>query len=38
MNIPFVDLKVQYQAIKSEVDAAIQNILVNTSFVGGPDC
>lgn len=36
MNIPFVDLNAQYQAIKPEIDAAIAHILTNTSFVGGP--
>ena len=36
MNIPFVDLKSQYAAIKEEVDAAIANVIANTAFVGGP--
>jgi dTDP-4-amino-4,6-dideoxygalactose transaminase len=36
MNIPFVDLKAQYATIKSEIDAAIQDVLDNTAFVGGP--
>lgn len=36
MNIPFVDLKVQYRSIKTEIDAAIENILDHTAFVGGP--
>lgn len=36
MNIPFVDLKAQYKSIKPEIDAAIEDILINTSFVGGP--
>ncbi|MEO9967949.1 MAG: DegT/DnrJ/EryC1/StrS family aminotransferase [Reichenbachiella sp.] len=36
MKIPFVDLKAQYQSIKVEIDAAIENILTNTSFIGGP--
>ncbi len=35
--IPFVDLKAQYLGIKSEVDAAIQRTLDNTSFILGPD-
>lgn len=35
MNIPLVDLKAQYQSIKSEIDNAIQGILDNTAFIGG---
>jgi len=35
LSIPFVDLKSQYQSIKSEVDAAIQAVLNDTAFVGG---
>lgn len=35
MNIPFLDLKTQYHNLKSEIDAAIQDILENTAFVGG---
>ena len=35
MNVPFLDLKIQYQSIKSEVNPAIQNVLDNTSFVLG---
>ena len=35
MKIPFVDLKVQYQSIKSEIDSAIQNVINDTSFIGG---
>jgi len=37
MNIPFLDLKSQYDSIKSEIDKAIQNIVDNTSFVLGPE-
>ncbi len=33
--IPFVDLKAQYQSIKTEVDAAIQRVLDNTAFILG---
>ena len=36
MNVPFVDLKAQYQSIKPEVDAAIAAVLDETAFVGGP--
>jgi len=35
--IPFVDLKAQYQSIKPEVDAAIQNVLDTTQFVLGKE-
>lgn len=35
--IPFVDLKTQYHSIKSEIDAAIQNILENSQFVLGKE-
>ena len=34
MNIPFVDLKTQYQSIKQEVDAAIQNVINDCAFIG----
>ena len=33
--IPFVDLKAQYLSIKAEVDAAIQRVLDDTSFILG---
>ncbi len=36
MKVPFVDLKSQYHAIKNEVDDAIQEVISNTAFVGGP--
>ena len=35
MNVPFVDLKVQYQSLKSEIDAAIHAVIDNTAFIGG---
>ena len=35
MNIPFVDLKAQYNSIKSEIDSAIFNVLNETNFIGG---
>ena len=34
-NIPLVGLLDQYQTIKSEVDAAIQNIITKSAFIGG---
>ena len=35
--VPFVDLKAQYHAIKTEIDAAIGHILENAQFVLGPE-
>ncbi len=35
MNIPFLDLKANYNSIKSEVDVAIQNVLDNTAYILG---
>ena len=35
MNIPFLDLKANYQSIKSEVDSAIQHVLDNTAYILG---
>jgi dTDP-4-amino-4,6-dideoxygalactose transaminase len=35
MEIPFVDLHAQYQSIKSEMDEAISEIIVNTAFIQG---
>lgn len=35
MKIPFLDLTTQYLSIKSEIDAAIQNVVNETSFIKG---
>ncbi|NLW33615.1 MAG: DegT/DnrJ/EryC1/StrS family aminotransferase [Fibrobacter sp.] len=35
MNIPFVDLKSQYNEIKQEIDSAISEVISNTAFIGG---
>ena len=35
MNVPFLDLKIQYQSIKHEINPAIQNVLDNAAFVLG---
>ncbi len=35
MQIPLVDLKRQYQAIKPEIDEAISKVISDTAFVGG---
>ncbi|HYD70500.1 DegT/DnrJ/EryC1/StrS family aminotransferase [Azospirillum sp.] len=37
MNIPFVDLKAQYRAIKAEIDPAIARVLESTAFIGGEE-
>lgn len=35
--IPLVDLKAQYRSIQGAIDAAIQRVIDNTSFVLGPE-
>lgn len=35
MRIPFVDLYAQYQTIKQDIDAAIEQVIKETSFIGG---
>ena len=35
MKVPFVDLKAQYLSIKPQLDAAIQEIIDTTAFIGG---
>lgn len=35
MNVPLVDLKEQYAAIKAEVDDAMASVLASTAFIGG---
>lgn len=35
--IPLVDLKAQYQAIKGEIDEAVQRVLESQYFILGPD-
>ena len=37
MKIPFVDLHAQYLSIKPEIDAAIQDVIVNSAFIRGPN-
>lgn len=36
MKVPFLDLKAQYESIKDEIAAAIQEVLDATAFAGGP--
>lgn len=35
MKVPFVDLKIQYEGIKTEIDSAIATVISETSFIGG---
>ena len=35
MQLPFVDLKKQYQNIKEDIDNAIFNVISETAFIGG---
>ncbi len=35
--IKMVDLKGQYEKIKTEIDQAIQNVLDQTAFINGPE-
>lgn len=37
MTIPLVDLKAQYASIKPEIDAAMQRVVNNTSFILGKE-
>jgi dTDP-4-amino-4,6-dideoxygalactose transaminase len=36
MDVPFLNLKIQYQALKEPINAAIQEVLDATAFAGGP--
>lgn len=36
IKVPFVDLKAQYQSIKSDIDQAIQEVIETTAFIRGP--
>ena len=35
MQIPFVDLKAQYESIKEEINTAISNVILDSAFIGG---
>ena len=35
MNIPFVDLKSQYNSIKNEITEAMQNVISDSAFIKG---
>jgi len=36
MKVPFLDLKAQYDTIANEITTALQNVLDNSAFAGGP--
>jgi len=36
MKVPFLDLKAQYETIRAEIGAALQEVLEKTAFAGGP--
>jgi dTDP-4-amino-4,6-dideoxygalactose transaminase len=36
MQVPLLDLKAQYKSIKTEIDQALQAVLNETAFAGGP--
>ena len=35
-SIPFIDLGAQYRSIQPDIDAAIQGVIRDTAFIGGP--
>ena len=35
MDVPFLDLKAQYQSIKAEIDQAVEDVYESGQFVGG---
>jgi UDP-2-acetamido-2-deoxy-ribo-hexuluronate aminotransferase len=37
MSIPFIDLKIQYQRLKAEIDAGIQRVLDHGQYILGPE-
>jgi dTDP-4-amino-4,6-dideoxygalactose transaminase len=36
MKVPFLDLKAQYESVQNEIAVALQQVLDNTAFAGGP--
>lgn len=36
MKVPFLDLKAQYNTIRTEIQTALNDVLENTAFAGGP--
>lgn len=37
INVPGVDLKANYQSIKSEIDEAVERVITSCAFILGPD-
>lgn len=37
MNVPLLDLKLQYQSLKPELDAAVHNVIASQYFILGPE-
>ncbi len=37
MNIPFIDLKTQYQHVKADIDKGIQSVLEHGAYIMGPE-
>ena len=37
MQVPFIDLRIQYNSLKSEIDTAIQSVLDRTAFIKGEE-
>jgi dTDP-4-amino-4,6-dideoxygalactose transaminase len=35
MNVPFLDLKIQYQSLKDDIHAELARVMENTAFAGG---
>ncbi len=36
MKVPFLDLRAQYESVREEIAAALQEVLDKTAFAGGP--
>jgi dTDP-4-amino-4,6-dideoxygalactose transaminase len=36
MQVPFLDLKIQYKAIESEINSAVREVMESAAFSGGP--
>jgi dTDP-4-amino-4,6-dideoxygalactose transaminase len=37
MNVPFVDLNIQYKLLKKDIDSAIQSVIDRTAFIKGEE-
>lgn len=37
MQVPFIDLKAQYKALKTSIDSRIQKVLEHGAFINGPE-